>query len=268
MLWRKPYGRKLWAASRSCECPLTDSQQENWISVLQVEGTEFCQQSHKLGKGPELQVRTQLGSHLDFSLVRPWVDNPAMSCPDFWPTESAKLMIVCCKTAEIKRKKKECVLPLFSFPCPSLLVTVIPTCPNCNFLETKCVKPYQRLTSPLGPFAFLHSDRSEYKCHLFREPFLPHLTSDCLSAPHPPLHSTVWCWGWNHISFAGGFLLRSTIGCIRLQGALEAEGRKQLVLLPVCFLSLSGSPWQQQLVLASIFFFLRHSQNQQLKIEF
>lgn len=31
---------------------LADSQQENETLVLEPEGTEFCQRSHELGKGP------------------------------------------------------------------------------------------------------------------------------------------------------------------------------------------------------------------------
>lgn len=49
-------------------------------------------------------------------------------------------------------------MSLFSFCCPSLLAAIIPSCSNCNFLETKCLKSYQYLTSALGLFAFFHSD--------------------------------------------------------------------------------------------------------------
>lgn len=38
--------------SRSSEYMLADSQQENETLVLEPEGTEFCQRSHELGKGP------------------------------------------------------------------------------------------------------------------------------------------------------------------------------------------------------------------------
>ena len=104
-------------------------------------------------------MRTQSGSHLDFSLVRPWAGNPALSWPDFWPKEKAKIVIACyTKRGKKKKKKKRYVLSLFFTCWPSLLATGIPTCSKYNFLETKYLKCYQSLTSPLGLFAFLHSD--------------------------------------------------------------------------------------------------------------
>lgn len=86
-----------------------------------------------------------------------------------------------------------------------------------------------------GLFSFC---RSEFKCYLFRES-LNLLTSDFLSAPTPPLHSALWCWAGPcelHLFCQSTSLLDSTIGCIRLQGALQAEGGKNgLVFLPVYF---------------------------------
>lgn len=101
----------------------------------------------------------------------------------------------------------------------------------------------------LGPFwserlffQFLVSlFRSEFKCYVFREPFLDLLESDGLAAPNLPLYSAPWCWGWNslcklHFLSQQTFLLGSTIGCIRPQGALQAKrGKKGLVFLPVYF---------------------------------
>lgn len=100
-------------------------------------------------------MRTQSGSHLDFSLVRPWAGHSALSWPDFWPKEKAKIVIACYTTIG---KKKRYVLSVFFICWPSLLATGIPTCPKYNFLETVYLISYQILTSPLGLFAFLHSD--------------------------------------------------------------------------------------------------------------
>lgn len=93
-----------------------------------------------------------------------------------------------------------------------------------------------------GIFSFF---RSEFKSYLFRETFLHHLTGDCPSAPNPPSHPVSWCWGWNcklYFSHQSTFLLGSTTGCIRPQGALKAEGgKKRLAFLPIYFFCHPGN---------------------------
>lgn len=59
--WRGPHDKELWVASRSCEWPLVNSQQEDGDRGGGLN-------SVSLKEHPELGNRTQPSQHLDFSL--------------------------------------------------------------------------------------------------------------------------------------------------------------------------------------------------------
>ena len=119
-------------------------------------------------------MRTQSSSHLDFSFVRPWAENPAISWPDFWSKQKTKIVIAC----HIPRWGEGGGIFFLSICWPSLLVTGIPTYPKYSFLETKYFKSSQGLTSPLALFVFLHSD--PYYIILLYSSLLPGMCSACL----------------------------------------------------------------------------------------
>ena len=52
--------------------------------VLQLQGTEFCQQPCDLERRPRAPKTNQPSWHFDFSLVRSWAKNLIRPCPGFW----------------------------------------------------------------------------------------------------------------------------------------------------------------------------------------
>ena len=70
MLWRR--------------LPLANGQQDGQHSILQ--NSKFCQQRDKCRGRPRRQGSTAF-SHLDFSPVGIWAENPPEPMPLFWPTE-------------------------------------------------------------------------------------------------------------------------------------------------------------------------------------
>ena len=79
------------------DIPESDPQQtasrKRGRSILQPEGNESCQHSvsWKRTPNPRWEPRPWLTPY--FNLVKRWVENPAMPCPDFWSTETMRWLI-------------------------------------------------------------------------------------------------------------------------------------------------------------------------------
>lgn len=91
-------------------------------------------------------MRTQSGSHLDFSLVRPWAGHSALSWPDFWPKEKAKILIVCYTT--IGKKKKVCCF------CLLHLLTISPCDWNSHLSKVQFLRDRIPQTLPKFDLSF------------------------------------------------------------------------------------------------------------------
>lgn len=82
-----PHGKELRGASWSSEQPLPEANKEIGTPSYNCKELKIANKLKGVWKWilPQgLQIRGQSGQYLNFSLVRPWVENPAH--PDFWPT--------------------------------------------------------------------------------------------------------------------------------------------------------------------------------------
>lgn len=77
--WRGPHARECRGSLEIVSSPQLAASKEMKTSNLQLQRTEFCQQSERVWKRILLlsfQIRVQLGQHLGSELVRPQAENP------------------------------------------------------------------------------------------------------------------------------------------------------------------------------------------------
>ena len=63
-------------------------------SVLQPQGTEFCEKLPHLRRGPRIQKETWPSQHFASSLVKTWEEDTAKLCLDSWPTGCSDCKLV------------------------------------------------------------------------------------------------------------------------------------------------------------------------------
>ena len=80
--WRGPHARECRGSLEIVSSPQLAASKEMKTSTLQLQRTEFCQQSERVWKRILLlsfQIRVQPSQHLDSELVRPQAENPVYS---------------------------------------------------------------------------------------------------------------------------------------------------------------------------------------------
>ena len=125
---------------------------------------------------------------------------------------------VCVCVCRIHPRAYTCVSVIWLHPVFSSLQLYLRTLPSpsscfCLLSGVVFFKPFplsERLFSQfLTCRAYFHSSDLTSNVTCLENPFLNPRTSDCLSALNPPLHSTLWCWGWNSANDISFFFFAS-----------------------------------------------------------